>query len=851
MKFKKKVIYVLMIIFLFFQNMSNIVMAVTEISKADLKKGHSIKTNLQYKNEDGTWHDVICNYINYNSNGKQYPAYCIKHGVHGVDEEGPYTVEISDLLSDNKIWRTIINGYPYKTAEQLGVETNDDAYLATKQAIYSVMLNRNVKEFYKGKNEQGEEVVNAIYNISEIGKNGNQTIRNTNLNINKVGDLKKLDEEYYYQEFKVKADVDLGKFTVMEITGYPDKSFVADKSSKPKNKFEANETFRIMIPSNKINEDVNGKITIEGECKTYPIFFGKAPRSEIQDYAITYNVYQNFEATEEVCEKTNKSIIKLLKKDEETLKPIPGVKYSLKLNNKIIATKETDSKGEITFENLYPGAYKIEEISTDENYIISNEIIDINLKYRDEITKELTNKHKKGNLKITKVDKDDNSITLGAIKFNLLNENKEIVKELTTDADGQIYVENINTGNYTLQEIKTKKEYNLCIDENITVNWNKTTDIVIENEKKKGEIEVIKTDKDNNSIKLSGVEFKVCDNNNNIVDILKTNNEGYAKTKRLVAGEYYLQETKTNNKYVLDNKKIKVSVEDKDIKTLNITNEKKKGKILIQKTSNNDSPLFNIKKGDVIQGVTFEIFDSNKNLVDTVVTDEKGQAISRDLEIGRYMIKEKNSTKNYFLNSNEFFINIQDNKEIKVLKVENEPTIPKLKINKTGPEEAFENSEISYKFSISNTGNTDLSEFTWTEYLPYEQVEIKKMTTGSYNTNLDYKIYLKTSKKDYELFKQLNTQKSEYIDFSNAELEKNEEITQIKITFDKVQSNFTSVTGPEIYVKLKKNVKKDDIIENNTDLTGKYNDISLKDESKVKTVIKHKVIDKKLPRTGC
>ena len=82
-------------------------------------------------------------------------------------------------------------------------------------------------------------------------------------------------------------------------------------------------------------------------------------------------------------------------------------------------------------------------------------------------------------------------------------------------------------------------------------------------------------------------------------------------------------------------------------------------------------------------------------------------------------------------------------------------------------------------------------------------------------------------------------------------LEKNEEITQIKITFDKVQSNFTSVTGPEIYVKLKKNVKKDDIIENNTDLTGKYNDISLKDESKVKTVIKHKVIDKKLPRTGC
>ena len=851
MNFKKKIIYILMIIFLLFQNISNVVMAATEISKADLKKDHSIKPNLQYKNEDGTWHDIICNYINYNSNGKQYPAYCIKHGVHGVDEEGAYTVEISELLSDNKIWRTIINGYPYKTAGQLGVETNDDAYLATKQAIYSVMLNRNVKEFYKGKNEQGEKVVNAIFNISEIGKNGNQTIKNANLHINKVGDLKKIDENYYYQEFNLKADVDLGKFTVKEITGYPDKSFVADKSSKPKNKFEANETFRIIIPSNMVNEDVNGKITIEGECKTYPVFFGKAPKNEIQDYAVTYDAYQNFEVTEEFSEETNKSIIKLLKKDEETLKPISGVKYSLKLNNKIITTKETDSKGEITFENLYPGDYKIEEISTDENYIISNEIIDINLKYKDEIIKELTNKHKKGNLKITKVDKDDNKLTLGGIKFNLLNENNEVVKELITDADGQIYIEDINTGNYTLQETKTKKEYNLCIDENITVNWNKTTDIVIENEKKKGEIEVIKTDKDNNSIKLSGVEFNVYDNNNNIVDTLKTNNEGYAKTKRLIAGEYYLQETKTNNKYVLDNKKITVSVEDKELKTLNITNEKKKGKILIQKTSNNDSPLFNIKKGDTIQGVTFEIFDSNKNLVDTVVTDEDGQAISEDLEIGRYMIKEKISTKNYFLNSNEFFINIQDNKEIKILKVENEPTIPKLKINKTGPEEAFANSELNYKFNIINNGNTDLSEFIWTEYLPYEQVEIKKMVTGTYNTKLNYKLYFKTNKKQYELLKELNTEKSEYIDFSEIYLEKDEKITELKITFDKVKSNFSSVIQPEIFVKVRNNVKKDEKIENYTNLTGKYNELNLKDESKTKTIIRQKKIDKKLPRTGC
>ena len=148
----KKAIYILIMIIILLQYLSVISMAATEISKANLKNDHKITTNLQFKHEDGTWHNVVCNYICYTHNGIKYPAYCIKHGVNGVDEEGPYTVKISELLSDNKIWRTIVNGYPYKTPSQLGVETADDAYVATKQAINSVLLNRDVKSFYRGTN---------------------------------------------------------------------------------------------------------------------------------------------------------------------------------------------------------------------------------------------------------------------------------------------------------------------------------------------------------------------------------------------------------------------------------------------------------------------------------------------------------------------------------------------------------------------------------------------------------------------------------------------------------------------------------------------------------------------------
>lgn len=1031
---KKKTIYILMIIIMIIQSISNVVMAATEISKANLKNDHSIKTNLQYKNADGTWHNIICNYICYTNNGTKYPAYCIKHGVNGVDEEGSYTVNISKLLSDNKIWRTIINGYPYKTPSELGVETKDDAYLATKQAIYSVLLNRDVKSYYKGTNNKGKKVVNAIYNISQIGKKGTQKMQDANLKISKVKDLSKYNSDYYYQEYKVTSDVNISTYSVEGISSFPNGSYVTDTSGSKKTSFNSGDNFRVMISKSKITSDFTGKINIKGKCKTYPIFFGEAPKSGVQDYAITYDAYGDFTASGSFRENVNNSKIVVYKKDEESLKPIKGVKYELRLSGDVISTKETDSEGKITFENLYPENYELQEIDTNEKYILDSTKHKIEIGYNEVITKELTNKHKKGNLKILKVDKDDNDITLGAIEFDLLNEDKEIIAHLTTDADGEAYIENINVGNYILKETKTKKEYNLCVDEDIVVKWNETSKVTIENEKKKGQIRVIKKDKDHNEIKLSGVEFEVIDSknrivekivtdrngeaitsrlpigkykikevslgknteyilndeiytvdvtdkiitdlkienehkkgllkitkvdkdsnsipienvefeimdnngfkytgrtnkngileisnirtgkitikeiktrdeyvlskekyyleikynktseitienekkkgqievyktdtenntiklkdvefdvideNNNVVEKLTTNEKGYAITKRLPIGKYYLKETKTNNKYILKDELVEVDVSQDIISKLNITNEKKKGKISILKSSSSDSPLLNIKRGDVLKGAIFEIYDSDNTLVDTLITDENGQALSKDLEIGRYRIKEIAAAKNFLLNSKDFFINIQDNNEIKILNIENEPAIPELDIEKTGQEETYVSEEINYKFDIKNKGNVELEDFTWTEYLPYKQITVTKMITGTYNANLNYRLYYKTEKNDFVLFKELNTKQTEYIDFSNIKLSENDKIVQMKVVYDTVPVGFSSIVSPEIIVKTDKNVIKKDEILNYTELTGNYNGNPLKDASEWKTVVKEKIIDKKLPRTGC
>ena len=124
------------------------------------------------------------------------------------------------LLWNNKlIYNILINGYPYKTPAQLGVESKDDAYVATKLALKNALLDRDVTGFYKAADARGEKTLSAMFSIIEKGKNGNVTNKEAKIAINKVGSFKE-SGEYYYQEYNVTADVNISEFTVDEGNEY-------------------------------------------------------------------------------------------------------------------------------------------------------------------------------------------------------------------------------------------------------------------------------------------------------------------------------------------------------------------------------------------------------------------------------------------------------------------------------------------------------------------------------------------------------------------------------------------------------------------------------------------------------
>ena len=82
----------------------------------------------------------------------------------------------------------------------------------------------------------------------------------------------------------------------------------------------------------------------------------------------------------------------------------------------------------------YQNNYQLKEISTNDNYILNEMTFDVNVEYNKTTTKTITNEHKKGDLTVYKVDKDNNRIALGGVTFDLYSEEfKRVIGTYTTD----------------------------------------------------------------------------------------------------------------------------------------------------------------------------------------------------------------------------------------------------------------------------------------------------------------------------------------------------------------------------------------------------------------------------------
>jgi len=184
-------------------------------------------------------------------------------------------VNLSKLMDDYRLWRCVINGYPYKTPAEMGVDNEYDAYLATKQAIYCILYGNNVDTYYRGGNDRGVRVHNAMKHMVYEGLYGTYTPNTNNVTASKVGSLK-AEGNYYSQEYSVTSRVEMSQYTITSTSNMPSGAYIANTSGVATTTFASGNNFKIMIPKSQISKDINIAIGIQSRCKNYSVFYRKS-----------------------------------------------------------------------------------------------------------------------------------------------------------------------------------------------------------------------------------------------------------------------------------------------------------------------------------------------------------------------------------------------------------------------------------------------------------------------------------------------------------------------------------------------------------------------------------------------
>ncbi len=341
---------------------------------------------------------VKSNYVIYTKDGVNYPAYCMDKTKVGADNSG-YNVTIQESIKDVNLWKIIINGYPYKSTSELGVANKEEAFLATKQAIYCYIHGNSISD-YAPIGTAGQRTLNAMNKILADAKKSNENKISSTIKINKNLEQWKqdnIDKNYLSKTYQVTAGANIKNYTITlnrengkDIGGLK----LTNEKNQEKTEFAPNEKFKIMIPIKNTTEIGTFNLKVEAKINTKPILYGTAPNSGLQDYALTAASYEDGLGNIKDEYPKNETKIVIIKLDEDTKGKMEGVEFELLDENKNVIYNDlkTNNNGEIQVNNLIPGIYYLRETNTKDGYSKYEELIKISIKLNEQVVVTVNNK---------------------------------------------------------------------------------------------------------------------------------------------------------------------------------------------------------------------------------------------------------------------------------------------------------------------------------------------------------------------------------------------------------------------------------------------------------------------------
>ncbi|MDY7521218.1 SpaA isopeptide-forming pilin-related protein [Bacillus thuringiensis] len=191
---------------------------------------------------------------------------------------------------------------------------------------------------------------------------------------------------------------------------------------------------------------------------------------------------------------------------------------------------------------------------------------------------------------------------------------------------------------------------------NFKFNWPKWNKPAAE----KGHLQIKKVDENDGNIVLKDAKFDVIDKYNNVVATVTTNEKGIAEVKDLPLGDYFVKEINAPEGYIKVDTPVKVTIDNTNVIELVMKNTRKveNGQFKLLKKDS--------ESGQLLPGAKFDVIDKDGKVVETIVTDDKGEALSKQLPVGSYTLKEVEAPKGYELSSSSVSVDVEANKVVTV-----------------------------------------------------------------------------------------------------------------------------------------------------------------------------------------
>lgn len=454
-----------------------------------------------------------------------------------------------------------------------------------------------------------------------------------------------------------------------------------------------------------------GEVSILMERKmiyddNYKVFYGK----NIQNILVAGNVDPVVASVKITGYHTS---VELHKKDStgtiQGQASLEGAIYGVySLDGKLITTITTDKNGDGKSTQVVPyGDYYAQEIKAPKGYELDKNKYPFDTKGKASVKVEVKEKVVENFISILKQYEivNGNTTFLSAeqnIEFEIYYPNGKLFNKIKTDKNGYATIK-IPYGVWTFHQVNTTEGFEKIHDFKITVDEKseKNQYYNILNNSLTIYLQVHKVDSETNkTIALANTTFKILNTDTNqfisqfvggkVYDTFKTDETGKFTTYlKIPSGNYKLVEVESPYGYLINEDGFEFHIgSDTKIEyttygaftTLKYENSPIKGKIEINKVGEKfviengkykyeTIPLKNVKfeiraKEDILSSDKTHLYYKKGDLVDTLMTDKNGHALSKLLPLGNYYIIETEVSDNYVLDKTAHDITLKqvDNK---------------------------------------------------------------------------------------------------------------------------------------------------------------------------------------------